>query len=216
MWPPKRPSAFIGNSRFTSAPWCMRESEVRAQVSGARSAANEFGLMSSAVRQTPLTAMLSPVFNSPGVIAASTVIRRFSPRCSIVTTLPTCSMIPVNIKIYLSKNSRLFRVRIAQIPLYCKVFSEAVQLEALHALRSPMQTFTSYKGNRALAKNLGSIVEEDFIYFARRQSRSVHEGSSFDKQAGNLLFSQALDDRRKVGTSVGSRRDLLEANAFFL
>ncbi len=46
----------------------MRENEVRAQVSGAKSALNEPGLMSSAVRQTPLTATLSPVFSSVGAL----------------------------------------------------------------------------------------------------------------------------------------------------
>ena len=38
----------------------MREKEVRFQVSSARSAAKELGVISTAVRQTPLTAMLSP------------------------------------------------------------------------------------------------------------------------------------------------------------
>src|SRR6202158_4672881 len=96
MWPPKRPSAFIGNSRFTRATSRSLENEVRAHVSGARSAQTVFGLMSSAVRQTPLTATLSPTPNCFGMIAASMVIRRFSPRCWIFTTLPTSSIIPVN------------------------------------------------------------------------------------------------------------------------
>ena len=104
MWPPNRPSAFMGSSRFTSAPSCMRENEVRTQVSGARSAQNDFGLMSSAVRQTPLTATLLPVRSSFGVFAASTVMRRFSPRCSIFASLPTSSIIPVNIKLCLLKS----------------------------------------------------------------------------------------------------------------
>jgi len=49
----------------------IRENEVRAHVSGARSAENDVGLMSRAVRQTPLTATLSPVRNSFGVFGAS-------------------------------------------------------------------------------------------------------------------------------------------------
>ena len=97
MWPSKRPLAFIGSSRFTSAPSWIRENDVRTHVSGARSAQNDFGLMASAVRQTPLTAMLWPVPNSFGAFAASMVMRRFSPCCSIFTTLPTSSIIPVNI-----------------------------------------------------------------------------------------------------------------------
>src|ERR1700686_1796111 len=97
MWPPKRPSAFIGNSRFTRAPSRSLENEVRAHVSGARSALNDCGLMSSAVRQTPLTATLSPTPNCCGAVALSIVIRRFSPRCSIFATVPPSSIIPVNI-----------------------------------------------------------------------------------------------------------------------
>ena len=149
MWPPKRPSAFIGNSRFTSAPSCIRENEVRAHVSGARSAQNDFGLISSAVRQTPLTATLLPVPNSFGVSAASTVMRRFSPRCSIFTTLPTSSMIPVNIRFSTfmrfaySGNTRhvstLIRIRIAEIAFQSEILTEAVQFEVSHALCLPAQ-----------------------------------------------------------------------------
>src|ERR1017187_2127177 len=76
----------------------MRENDVRIQVSGARSAQNDFFLISSAVRQTPLTETLCPVFSSFGVWDASMVMRRFSPRCSIFTTLPTSSTIPVNMR----------------------------------------------------------------------------------------------------------------------
>ena len=53
----------------------MRDSEVRAQVSAARSAQNESGVMSSAVRQTPLTATLLPSFSSSRVFGALMVMR---------------------------------------------------------------------------------------------------------------------------------------------
>src|ERR1700739_3377343 len=75
----------------------MRENEVRTQVSGARSAQNDPGLMSSAVKQTPLTETLLPVPSSLGVCSAAIVILRFSPRCSMRTILPTSSTMPVNI-----------------------------------------------------------------------------------------------------------------------
>src|SRR3954465_4595413 len=74
----------------------MREKEVRTQVSGAKSAQNDPGLISSAVRQTPLTATLAPVPSSLGEFFAVTVIRRFSPRCSILVTRQTSSTMPVN------------------------------------------------------------------------------------------------------------------------
>src|ERR1700722_5561330 len=74
----------------------MRESEVRAQVSGARSEPNCPGLMSSAVRQTPLTETLSPALSSFGALPAATVMRRFSFICSMRFTRPTSSTMPVN------------------------------------------------------------------------------------------------------------------------
>jgi len=76
----------------------MRESDVRTQVSGARSAAKEVGVMARAVRQTPLTAQLSPVFNCFGVFWPSIMTRRFSPFCSMRAMRPTSSTIPVNIR----------------------------------------------------------------------------------------------------------------------
>ncbi len=96
MWPPNRPSAFMGSSRFTNAPCFIRESEVLAHVSGARSAENDLTFISRAVRHTPLTAMLSPVCSSLGACFASTVMWRFSPRCSMRAMRPTSSMMPVN------------------------------------------------------------------------------------------------------------------------
>src|SRR5271163_1435909 len=176
MCPPKRPSAFIGSSRLTRACRCIRENEVRAQVSGARSAQNDFGFMSSAVRQTPLTATLSPVFNSPGVFRASTLSRRFSPRCSMLITLPTSSMIPVNINVDvlsclgLCGDGALPRpsgIWIAQITFHREVFSEAVQCGALHALGLPVQTRSCNEGYCPLAENRRSIVEKHLIDLAR-------------------------------------------------
>ena len=55
--------------------------DVRDQVSGARSAQKESGLMSSAVRQTPLTETLSPVRSCFGARPAAMLMRRFSPLC---------------------------------------------------------------------------------------------------------------------------------------
>ena len=57
----------------------MRENEVRVQVSFARSAQNVSGLMSSAVRHTPLTAMLLPCFSSCADWGALMVMRWLPP-----------------------------------------------------------------------------------------------------------------------------------------
>src|SRR2546430_14636588 len=66
----------MGSSRFTNAPFFIRESDVLAHVSGARSAENDLAFISRAVRHTPLTAMLSPVCISVGACFASTVMWR--------------------------------------------------------------------------------------------------------------------------------------------
>jgi len=52
----------------------IRENEVTGPWFRREVAENDVGLMSRAVRQTPLTATLSPVRNSFGVFGASTVI----------------------------------------------------------------------------------------------------------------------------------------------
>src|SRR5208337_4895216 len=111
------------------------------------------------------------------------------------------------------KNSSLSRVRIAEITFQREVFAEAVQLEPLHALGSPMQTFTCKEGNRAFTKNLGRVVEEHLVHLAGSQGRAVHQRSTFDQQAGDLQFSQTLDNRGEVGASISGRRYLSHANS---
>ena len=59
-----RASTLSGNSRFTCAPSVIRENEVRVHVSLARSAQKVSGVISRAVRHTPLTAMLLPCLSS--------------------------------------------------------------------------------------------------------------------------------------------------------
>src|SRR5580700_9849720 len=98
MCPPKRPLARIGSSRLTIAPGLKRENEVRFHVSSARSAPNESDVISTAVRQTPLTATLSPFFNSLTRCEAATVSRRFPFSLLILVTRPTSSMMPVNME----------------------------------------------------------------------------------------------------------------------
>src|SRR5256884_9270532 len=86
----------MGSSRFTNAPFFIRESDVLAHVSGARSAENDLAFISRAVRHTPLTAMLSPVCISVGACFASTVMWRFSSRRSLLTQTPRNSVVSVD------------------------------------------------------------------------------------------------------------------------
>src|SRR2546425_12183715 len=88
----------MGSSRFTNAPFFIRESDVLAHVSGARSAENDLAFISRAVRHTPLTAMLSPVCISVGACFASTVMWRFFYHIAMRKTFPTSSEKPVHIR----------------------------------------------------------------------------------------------------------------------
>src|SRR5438874_13094108 len=87
----------MGSSRLTGAFGFRREKEVRSQVSWARSLVNDNFEISTAVRQTPLTEILSPCFNSLTSLDDATVKRRCWPLASIEATRPSSSMIPVNI-----------------------------------------------------------------------------------------------------------------------
>src|SRR6266852_4745706 len=57
IWPPSRVTGVTERSRFTGEPECKLPSVERKSVSLERSAANESGCTSSAVRHTPLTAI---------------------------------------------------------------------------------------------------------------------------------------------------------------
>src|SRR5207237_1939192 len=96
MYPPNLLAARIGSSRFNRAPVLILEKEVRFQVSSARSALKDLGVISTAVRQTPLTAIESPLFSSFVRCEAETVSRRWPFSRATRLTLPTSSMIPVN------------------------------------------------------------------------------------------------------------------------
>src|SRR4030088_159918 len=94
MWPLNRADGSSGRSRFTGDPGRRSPRLDRRRVSGARSAEKPSGRKSTAVRQTPLTATLAPSFMS-----LMTVSQRTARRDPAVTTVPSSSMIPVNIYI---------------------------------------------------------------------------------------------------------------------
>src|SRR5436190_1698230 len=87
----------MGSSRFKSAPLFNRENDVRSHVSCARSALKLPAATSTAVKHTPLTETLSPTLISGRSFAQEILSRRFWPSVLTATTLPTSSMIPVNI-----------------------------------------------------------------------------------------------------------------------
>src|SRR5438128_2009530 len=97
-WPPTRPSARIDRSRFTRCSGRSDPSVVTLAVSGPTSACTSPLSAAMTVRQTPLTARLSPGDTS----AASAVrMRMRNPPDDVFSspTLPTASMRPVNISL---------------------------------------------------------------------------------------------------------------------
>src|ERR1035438_8052938 len=98
MWPFIRPFGESGRSRLTRDPGRRSPRLLRFSVSGARSAENESGCRPATVRQTPLTAMLAPTAASLRTVAQPTE-RRVPAAAPVVTTVPSSSIIPVNIKV---------------------------------------------------------------------------------------------------------------------
>src|SRR6266404_614961 len=110
MWPPSRVVGVTARSRFTGEPGLRFPRVERNKVSFETSAANECDFTSSAVRQTPLTAIESPLLEPSVTVRASITMRASSPRFSISRTCPSSSMIPVNI-------SENFGLRIADLSM---------------------------------------------------------------------------------------------------
>ena len=96
MCPPNRPFADSARSRFTASPGESAPSDERSSVSGMMSAENVDAVKRVTVKQTPLTAMLSPVLTSDSTVRAATVSsHERAPRRS-ERTRPTSSTMPVN------------------------------------------------------------------------------------------------------------------------
>src|SRR6266511_11043 len=104
--PPSRVTGVTERSRFTGMPGPKLPSVDRSNVSRDTSAANELLFTSSAVRQTPLTAIESPSWMSSVTRRASITTRALSPRCLMLLTRPSSSMIPVNIVEFQIVNSQ--------------------------------------------------------------------------------------------------------------
>src|ERR1700687_165031 len=89
--PLSRSPTAAARSRLTREPTRNIPRLLRDRVSGDRSHQNPFGSTVTAVRQTPLTAMLAPAFVSSSTVLHSNFIRL--PATAIV---PSSSTIPVN------------------------------------------------------------------------------------------------------------------------
>ena len=97
MCPPRRLTGVNAFSRFTRLPLPRLCSVVSCMVSLETSASNIWWVRRVTVRQTPLTAMLSPSTTSLKSSALLCTLRRHSPpRNCRESTVPSASMMPVN------------------------------------------------------------------------------------------------------------------------
>ena len=79
---------------------------MRFQVSAARSAAKDWDVISTAVRQTPLTAMLSPGLEFLVQLGRSDREAAIAIFLAMPATRPTSSMMPVNMDCIVAPASR--------------------------------------------------------------------------------------------------------------
>src|ERR1035438_1986601 len=123
-------------------------------------------------------------------------------------------------------------VRIAQVALHGKVFSEAMQHQRSYASRFADAAISGaqckWNGTRA-REDLRSIVKENLIHHAGRQGSPIHHGPAFDNQAGDFTPAKlgqysfeirpAVDGRGTAGKGNGAifhemaHRNLLHSHA---
>src|SRR6476659_3111575 len=147
MWPFRRPPGERGRSRLTREPGRRSPRLLRFRVSGARSAENESGRSSAAVRHTPLTAMLAPIAASP-----RTVEQWMERRVPAVITVPSSSIIPVNIQVSFD------RELVRRNGVYGDVvYANGVRPAAPSDAAGERERFHA-------AQNLGAVVKENAIH----------------------------------------------------
>src|SRR5437667_4772727 len=172
--PPKRPSARSGRSRFTRLPRSNAPSVVTRSVSGPTSACTSLPSARITVRQTPLTARLSPGASSG---ASDATIRSRMPAVVGLTsaTSPTLSTRPVNISFDQSIRPDRLGARIDQFQR-----GERPPLEQGHAA-----------GSEHVRRNV-EAHEIDEIFVPRG---SVHRGAAFQQDRFYAAGPQPFERR---------------------
>src|SRR5579883_565608 len=179
--PLKRPAGESGRSRFTRAPGRSAPRLLRRSVSGATSAAKESDRRSTAVRHTPLTAMLAP-----SALPSSTVEQRKRSRGAAASTVPSSSIIPVNIDVRfpreLVRRNRMHR--------------HAVYTDRI---RPPPPPDSPRERQRLQpAQDLRAVVKEHAIDAARFERCPVQLAARFDHQRQVLLAREPPDQPAQV------------------
>src|ERR1017187_7132452 len=173
MCPLKRPLGESGRSRFTREPARRAPRLGRSRVSGARSAEKESRSRSTAVRHTPLTAILAPSVISWRTVEQHTFSRAPAVRVWTDSSVPSSSMIPVNMDV--SFHGEFIRRD--------GMNGDSLNVNGIDA--PPPADPAGQRQSLQAAQNLGAVIEKDAVHGAR------FEGAPVDLAAG-------LDHQRKV------------------
>src|ERR1035438_7643225 len=190
MWPLSRPEGESGRSRLTREPARRAPRLVRRKVSGATSAENALGRGSTAVRQTPFTAMLAPAAVSAMTVAQRTRSRAPVPPTVISSTVPSSSIIPVNI----------------HVPFQSEfVWRNLVYGDAMDADRvrpAPPADAPRQRQRLEASQDLGPVVEEDAVHQTAFERRPVHLAACLDNQREIALPGEPLDHALQIGAAA--------------
>src|SRR5579872_5537789 len=173
MWPLSLPVGESGRSRFTRDPARKSPRLLRRSVSGARSALNPPGRKFTAVKHTPFTAMLAP-----SVMSCITVEQRTASRGPAVSTVPSSSIIPVNIQVaFHGEFVRRYRMN-RHIP------------DPNGVRPAPPPDAARQRQRLQSAQNLRPVVEEDPVHYAAFERRPIQLASRLDHQREIPLLAQ--------------------------
>src|SRR5262245_49821994 len=179
-----RPSPRSGRSRLTSAPGSREPSVVTRSVSGPTSALNASPVCTT-VRQTPLTATLSPSFNS--AVSGDRTESDWPPVVDVrAVTSPVASMRPVNIAL-----------------------NQDVRPERHHAPsgeRRRRKPAAVEKWHPAGTQHVRRHVEPHKIDHVFLPGSTLQRGAALQQQRADVAFPQALE--RGAERTVRRDRDL--------
>src|SRR4051794_3269076 len=205
MWPPRRASARSASSRFTRVPESTSPSEERRSVSCITSAPKRSPQMPVAVRQTPLTAMLSP---SPSWRASddSTVSAAPSAVRSTATTVPRSSTSPVNISSPLAQAGR---------DQHVVADAGAVERQGAQRLGDPLDALALQRvAGGAAAEQDRREEEPDLVDLAGVQERARQARTAFEQHRCDALVPELVERRAHArGLVLAGGDDHLDAGA---
>src|ERR1035438_9689327 len=195
MWPLKRPLGESGRSRFTREPARRSPRLVRRRVSGARSAEKEPAPRSTAVRHTPLTAMLAPSIISWRTMEQRTFSRAPEVRVWTESSVPSSSMIPVNMNV--SFHGEFIRRD--------GMNGDAVNVNGVGAA-APANAARQRESFHA-TQNLGAVIKKDAVHGARFEGAPVDLAAGLDHQRKVLTPAEPFHGAAEIDAPAGAVED---------